>query len=81
MAAKKPIVSSDTICLKEILDDSNAYLFEASSVTGLQEAIIKAIENPVKSEELVGQAYRDVQGLTWQKRASRIIEFIKKTGN
>ncbi len=78
MAAKKPIVSSDTTCLKEILNDSNAYLFEASNTERLAQSIVEATQSTEKSNRLVEKAFHDVLGLTWEKRAMVIIDFIRE---
>lgn len=77
MAAKKPIVSSGTICLLEILHDTNAYIFEASNSRMLAEAIVEAVNNTQKSKSLSEQAFIDVGNLTWEKRARGIMGFIE----
>lgn len=78
MAARKPIVSSDTICLKEILNDGNAYLCEASNAQALHDGIVRAVAETEHSQKITQQAYLDVSKLTWEKRAKVISTFIEQ---
>ena len=78
MAAKKPIVSSNTICLKEILNDTNAYLFEASNANLLAKAVLDVGRDKEVADRRINQAFADVLELTWEKRAKVIITFIQK---
>lgn len=77
MASKKPIIASDLPSIREILNTENAILVKPGSVKALANAIKFALENPDFCAKISKQAHRDVQKYTWEKRAKRILEFIK----
>ena len=78
MASGTPIISSDLPSIREILSSENAMLVPP----GDQEALTEAIKNTIKDRTLVSkkavQAFQDVAKYTWDKRAKRILDFIKK---
>ncbi len=77
MASGKPIVASDIASLREVLNEHNAVLFEPDISEKLAEGIKKVFENKEMADILAKQALRDVKDLTWEKRAKRILDFIK----
>lgn len=79
MAARKPIVASRVSSLQEVLKDhENAVLFEADDSKDLADKIIWVIENDCS--RIVDQAWCDVKGYTWDKRAERIVEWMSGRG-
>lgn len=81
MAASRPIIASDYLVIREILNDDNAKLIEPESVKAIVSAINFLKENPSLGERIARQAYEDVQPFDWYKRAERIIKFIQRKGN
>jgi len=75
MASKRPIVASRLPSLEEILTDrKNALLFEADNSKDLANKIKFAIQNDC--ENIVKQAYQDVEKYTWENRAKNIKRWI-----
>ncbi len=77
MASKKPIVASDLPSIREILNDNNSILINPDSERGLENGIIKLLNDDYLSNQISKQAFADVQCHTWQKRAEEILDFIK----
>ena len=76
MAMNKPIVASSLPSIQEILEDEkNAYLVSPDDERSLAEGIRKAMTDPQK-ETIAENAYQDVKGYSWQKRAETIIERV-----
>ncbi len=76
MASKRPVIASNIPSITEILNENNAYLFEADNSGDLAEKIKFAIENKNESYSLAEQAFQDVQKYTWENRIKRIINFV-----
>lgn len=77
MASKKPIVASDIPSIREIVNDRNAVLVPPDDALALAAAIKALIHDRARGEGLAAQAFRDVSEHTWQKRAARIVSFIR----
>lgn len=76
MASGKPIVASDVPSLREILDESMAVLVKPDDPEALARGIAQAAEDPARASALAEKA-RDVVGeYTWDRRASRIADFL-----
>ena len=76
MAAKRPIIASDLPSIREILNEKNALLVNSDNSKDLARGIRKILENPELATKILTQAFKDVQGYTWQKRAKIILNFI-----
>ena len=77
MSCKRVIVASNLPSIREILSEGiNAYLFEPDNKTSLASEIIKA--SNADNSHLINNAFDLVKKHTWEKRAARIINFIKK---
>ena len=75
MASKRPIVASRLPSIEEILEDEkNAVLFEPDNPVDLAKKIKWVINN--NCDDIVSQAYNDVQEYTWDKRAEKIMGLI-----
>ena len=59
--------------IEEILNDNNAILVDSNSSEKLADGIRCALSDTTRAEK----AFQDVQQYTWQKRAEKIINFIK----
>jgi len=77
MASKRPIVASDLPSIREILNENNSLLVEPDNPKRLAEGIKNVLGNSNFSAKISNQAFQDVQNYTWQKRAGKILEFIK----
>ncbi len=78
MASKRPIIASDLPSIREILDESCASFFCSGDSNNLSRAIKDLLANPKLQQKISQSAYIKVQGYTWQKRAQKILDFIKK---
>ncbi|MES2314816.1 MAG: glycosyltransferase family 4 protein [Patescibacteria group bacterium] len=79
MASSQPIVASDLPSLREVLTEKNCTFFEADNAESLAGTIKKVLVDAQSAGILAEQALIDVQEYTWQKRAQKIIDFIKTT--
>lgn len=77
MASKRPIVASDLPSLGEVLNRNNSFLVASNDPTALAEGIKSVLLNPGLAAKIAGQAFRDVQGHTWHKRAERILNLVR----
>jgi glycosyltransferase involved in cell wall biosynthesis len=76
MAAKRPIVASETPALKEVLTKEACYFYEPDNAEDLAQKINEAIEMPGGAHS--DAAYAIVARHTWGARARRIREFMNK---
>ena len=78
MAARRPIVCSDVGSLREILDDSTAYIFKANDAGDLARAVIDSLGDVSEANKRVAKAFELSKQYTWQKRAGNILAFINQ---
>jgi glycosyltransferase involved in cell wall biosynthesis len=74
MATGKPIAASRLRTIEEILDDSNAFLFEPGNKADLISKVTEA--SATEGRARAARARERVQEHSWEKRASRIAAFI-----
>jgi glycosyltransferase involved in cell wall biosynthesis len=77
MASGRPIVASATPTIKEVLNENNAVLVEPDSPESMKEGLLKIFSDQKLAEELAQRARKDVENYTWDKRAEKILDFIK----
>lgn len=77
MASEKPIIASDLLSIREVVNEESALLAIPDDAESLAGAIRKIIGNPDLANNLSASAFRKVQEFTWQKRTEAIIGFIK----
>jgi len=77
MAAGQPIIASDLPALREILNDKNALFFKPDDASDLARSIKMLKSSQMLGFHLSQQALADIKEYTWDKRARRILEFIK----
>ena len=77
MASKRPIIASDLPSIREVLNENNSVLVQPDSPETLAQGIQEVLENPDLSDSISNQAFLDVQEFTWQRRAEKIVEFMK----
>ncbi len=79
MAAGVPIVASDLPALREVLtDEENALLVTPDEPDGLARAIERLLGDPALADRLRRRAFADVAAYTWDRRAERIIEAVRR---
>jgi len=76
MAVKRPIVASALPSIQTILKhEYNALLAEPDNPISFNDLVCQLLRNPSLSEAIAEQAYQDVQQFSWDRRASRVLEF------
>lgn len=79
MASQRPILATLLPSVQEILRHKhNAYLVEPENPRALAAGIQWVAENPQAAQSLADQAWQDVQNYTWDKRAGRILVFMRQ---
>ncbi len=78
MAAGKVIVASDLPSIREILDDSTAYLCPPASPRSLAESIQSVYRNPALAEARITEAKRAALNYSWDCRAQIIRSFLDR---
>lgn len=79
MVSKRPIVATDLPAIKEILNENNSILVKPDDSVFLTEAIKKLLNSPELTQKIADRAFEDVKNYTWDKRALRILEFIRES--
>jgi len=77
MASNVPIISSDIPVLREVLNENNALLIPPSDPVALQNGINMLLTTKESANALARQAYKDVKGYSWRKRAKKVINFVE----
>ncbi len=78
MAARVPVIASDLPSAREILTDRvNALLVPPDDPEAWGRGIRELLENRPLAGKLAEKAYEDVKEYTWEKRAERIIRFVR----
>jgi glycosyltransferase involved in cell wall biosynthesis len=76
MASGIPIVASDLPSLREILNEGNSVLVPPDDAEGLARGLIGILKDPARAAALSKKARADVEPLTWDDRAKKILKFI-----
>jgi len=78
MASQRPIIASKLPAIEEVLTDkTNALLGIPGDAESIANNIKTILNNAKLGESLAKNAYEKVKNFTWDKRANRIISFIK----
>lgn len=78
MAAGVPIVASDLPSHREVIrHGQNAWLVKPDDPNALAQGIHTILEDRALAQRLAKQATRDVQGYTWEQRASEILRRMR----
>jgi glycosyltransferase involved in cell wall biosynthesis len=80
MAAGKVIVASDLPSIREILDDSKAYLCPPASPRSLAEAVRSVYNNPELAQTRIRNAQSAARNFSWNCRAEGIRKFLDVVG-
>ncbi len=76
MASGRPIVASDMVSIREILNESTAALVLPDDADSLREGIARVLDDKEIARNLSERARDTVSNFTWAKRAQRILNFI-----
>ncbi len=76
MASGVPIVASDLLSIREVLNETNAVLFVPDNKDSLVQSIQKVLTDPELAKSIAQKARHDVQKYSWARRARGILEFI-----
>ena len=77
MAGKCPILTTDLPTIKEILTDETACIVEPDQPEQIAKGVEKLKQNADYAKLIANNAYNLVQEYTWEKRAEKIINYIK----
>jgi glycosyltransferase involved in cell wall biosynthesis len=77
MASRRPIIASDLPSIREIIDGATSILVEPDSPEALSKAIQRAIADGNKLDRMTENAFNKVLDYTWEKRAEKILSFIR----
>ena len=79
MASKRPIIASDLVSIRHIIDENSALLIEPENPEILANSIQKLLEfDKYKINEITNNAYKKVLNYSWKNRAEKILKFIDK---
>ena len=78
MASGVPIVASDIGSLREVLDESTAYLVPANDPHALARCVEKALADSSGARERADNALKAVGAYTWDKRAEGMLNFLEQ---
>lgn len=76
MASGNPIVATDLPSIREILDESTAYLFNSDDSKGVTKKVLEMLEHYRKAQIKAIKATERVKEFTWKRRAKKIITFV-----
>ncbi|MCX6738747.1 MAG: glycosyltransferase family 4 protein [Candidatus Parcubacteria bacterium] len=77
LAAKKPVIYSDLIIIREVLSDC-AISFNPGDPKNLSEKILEIKNNSTKTKDMIFRSYKKAEDFSWKSRAEKIIAFSKK---
>ena len=77
MASGRAIVASDIPSIRELADDSSVLFVPADDAKALATGIVKAMDESQETKSRMSRARVGVEDHTWDKRAQRILSFIK----
>ena len=77
LASGVPILASNVGSITEILNENNAYLFDPENIDEAASKIESIFSNYSEARSKSMIALSDVAGYTWDKRAEKILDFIK----
>ena len=81
MASRVPILASNIGSITEILNEKNSFLFNPEDLNDLIDKINFARENGEERKKRADNAFQDVKNYTWQKRVSKILDFLNLSEN
>ncbi len=77
MAARRPIVAPRLESFLGVLNGENSFLVEPDNPEALAQGIKKLLSDEILSQKISSKARLDVKNYTWEKRAERILGFVR----
>ena len=78
MSSGTPIISSNLLAIREVLNEESALLVSPRDIEQWVEAINRLVFDKDLGKRLSKKAYKYfVENLTWEKRAHKILRFSK----
>jgi glycosyltransferase involved in cell wall biosynthesis len=77
MAKGAVVVSSDHLCMQEILGGA-AYYADANSAKNFSDAIVKVLNDKILRLNLIEKGYEQTRKYSWEKMAIETLEIYKK---
>ncbi len=77
MASGKPIVAPRLESFLGVLNGENSFLVEPDNPEALAQGIKKLLSDEILSQKISSKARLDVKNYTWEKRAERILGFVR----
>lgn len=78
MASKTPIIASNLLPIREILNNKNSVLVEPDNSHVLALGIKKILQDDDWAAKISYKAFQDIQKYSWDNRARKILEFFNK---
>jgi glycosyltransferase involved in cell wall biosynthesis len=78
MASGTPVVASDVPGIRDVVEEDMAYFVEPDNAHAIAGAVHEILANPSEAAARAASTREAAKNLSWDKRAERIIEFIKK---
>ena len=81
LSTRNPVVTPDFPATRDVLNDKNVLFVKPDNVDSLVGGIQTLVTNKGLATSIAEQAYRDVQNLSFDKRAAEFVSFIKRRIN
>ena len=78
MAAKRPIVASRTPAIAQVVLDNEVFFHQPDNPHNLEMVIASVFNQPDQARRRAEQAYHKAEELSWDKRAERVLAFIRQ---
>ncbi|MFZ2072729.1 MAG: glycosyltransferase, partial [Minisyncoccia bacterium] len=78
MASKTPIIASDLLSIKEVVNDEEVNFFTANDPHSLALTIKKILSDLHMADSKANKAFQKVQNFSWRNQAEKILQFIKE---
>lgn len=79
MACGAAIIAADTPAVREIVSESNAYLYKPDDADSLAREIRNVLENPQEAKRRGEAALEASKSCSWRDRAERVLQFMSHT--
>lgn len=76
MASGRPIIASDVLGIRDVLDEGMGYFAEPDSAEAIARAVAQIVANPQEAEARAARALEGAKGLSWDARAKKILKFM-----
>lgn len=78
MACGLPVISSNLAFNWDVLNEDNSIMIDPNSVDEIADAIVAIKQDDIRRKQMSKMAFKTAEGLSIEKRAERIAEFINQ---